>query len=61
MIVVMLDLKIFERLPRPDEIIENERSFRNATILLQGKKKNASGCQSFIECPERLPIQYPKS
>ena len=45
---------IFERLPRPDEVIKYDRSFRNGTKIQHEKHKNPSGCQSFIKCPERL-------
>ena len=45
---------IFERLPRPDEVIKYERSFWNETTTQREKQKNTFGCQSFIKCPERL-------
>ena len=49
---------IFERLPRPDEVIKYERSFRNGTKIQQEIQKNSSGCQSFIKFPERLSFKY---
>ena len=49
---------IFERLPRPDEVIKYERSFRNKTKIQQENQTYAYGCQSFIKCPERLTFLY---
>ena len=54
----MMHENIFERLPRPDEVIKYERSFRNMTIIQQENQTTASGCQSFIKCPERLTFLY---
>lgn len=48
-------LYISERLPRPDEILQYEKSFRNVTKISPTEdRKNASGCQAFTECQEKL-------
>ena len=48
-------LYIFKRLPRPDEILQYEKSFRNVTTIMAPEDRGkASGCQAFTECRERL-------
>ena len=54
MSAMMMHENIFERLPRPDEVIKYEQSFRNGTKIQQEKQTTAYGCQSFIKCPEWL-------
>ena len=44
-------LYISERLPRPDEIVQYEKSFRNVTPIIENEdRRKASGCQAFTQC-----------
>ena len=48
-------LYISERLPRPDEIVQYEKSFRNITTIIANEDgRKASGCQAFTQCQEML-------
>ena len=45
---------MFARLPRPDEILENDRSFLNGSQIPEDKNERNVGCESFVTCLERL-------